>query len=546
MSLFPVVLSLIASFFSSNGMLGAPAETYMRGFNFWFILTGTVVGIPASAYYFMPVFYDLQITSVYEYLERRFDRKTRVCGSLLSIATIIIHSSFVTYGPALALSQVTGLSLWGSIFTTVIVATIYTSLGGIKAVLWTDAMQFIVFMVALVTAIVKGIIDVGGFSYIIKKGYEGSRLQPLSFSFDPTFYFTFWSCFINGALKWINVYGINQMQIQRYLCCPTKAAARKSLWLNYPGIVIVVTIYCFLGLVLYANYWSCDPLSSSQIYQADQIFPLFVMHVMKSLPGMPGLFVAGVYSASLSTTSSQLNSLAAITLEDYIRPWYKKPLSDAKATKISKYVALIYGGVTLLMVAAVSNLGSILQSSSYLVGGSQGTNLGLFTLGLLIPWSNANGSIIGMVFGLGLGWWVSLGNRINKPSVPKLPISTIGCNSTLGDWVPFYEPPGSDDVLPIYRINFLLVMPLAWLVTTSVGCVASYLLGGNKDHTDPKLYTSFTRYFLKKFRMRQIKLKHKKATGVSNESMRTQPPPYDDCVELPMLNKNKPNGTDEA
>lgn len=496
MPIIPLVLSIMASFLSSNGMLGVPAEVYLHGMNYWFLNIGSIAAIPVVAYFFIPVFYDLKITSVYEYLERRFDKRVRCVGAVLSVLTTMIYASFVTYGPALALSQVTGLNLWGSILTTIIIGSIYTSLGGIKAVIWADSAQLVVFTIALVVVLIQGFFYVGGFSEIISKAYDGQRLEPLSLSFDPRVRFTLWGCVIGSFLGWTGGYGTTQIQVQRYLASPTRKLAQRSLWYNYPGMVVVSTLYCFLGLMLYAVYWNCDPMKSRQIQQADQIFPLFAIHATKSLPGIPGLFVAGVYSASLSTISSQLNSLAAITLEDFIRPFYKK-LSDAKATKISKYIALGYGGLCLVAVTGITNLGSILQAIVYLAGGGNGSSLAIFTLGMMVPWSNSEGTLIGMLAGLMLGWWISLGNQINKPRLHYHTTSTEGCNATLGNWTQFVSPTRSDDVLEIYKISYVWILPLSWLTTMLVGSIASKFIG-KPPTVDPSLFSPPIRKWLKK------------------------------------------------
>lgn len=524
MSLLPVVLSLMASYVSSSGMLGTPAEVYHHGFNYIYVLIGSIIGIPASAYLFLPVFYDMQITSVFEYLERRFDRRIRICGSILSIITLMIYASFVAYSPALALSQVTGLHLWGSIITTTVIGTIYTSLGGIKAVMWTDSMQMLVITLALLVAIIKGTIDVGGLTTVLETSTHGGRLEALSFSFDPRVRFTFWGMLLSTTLGWIQAYGISQIQVQRYMSCSTRQRAQRGLWYNFPGMVIVIAIYCFIGLVLYAKYATCDPRSSNQIEEPDQILPLFIMSTMSSWPGLPGLFVAGVYSASLSTTSSVLNSLAAVTLEDYIRPSWKG-ITDERATTISKWIAIAYGVLTLIMIVGIAQLGSILQACWYLVGGSNGANFGLFTLGMFIPWANTKGSLVGVTIGLGISWWISLGNQIHKPVTSSLPVSTEFCNDTLGQWTirPTKDTSGSDEILEVYKLSYLWIMPLAWFLTVFIGAIASRFFGTTEKLVDPELFSPVVKYYV------QRNDKGQKCVPVpTNEDL---PPPYVDLLQ---------------
>uniref|UniRef100_T1IR62 Sodium-dependent multivitamin transporter n=1 Tax=Strigamia maritima TaxID=126957 RepID=T1IR62_STRMM len=511
MAMFPVVLSMMASFISSNGMLGVPAEVYLFGFNFWYLTMGVVMGLPTALYGFMPVFYKMQITSVFEYLEHRFDHRLRSCGSVMNILTLLTYASFVTYGPALALSQVTGLSVWASVLTTTVIGTVYTSIGGIKAVMWTDSLQITIFTGALLATIIKGTIDVGGLPFIIEKSIEGDRLGSLSFSFDPRVRYTFWGLLISSTLQWMQGYGTSQIQVQRYMSCPNRKTAEKSIWLNIVGLIPVHTIYCYVGLILYAMYSTCDPLRSRQIEQTDQIFPIFVMHTMSSVPGMPGVFVAGVYSASLSTTSSVLNSLAAITLEDHVKPRWKS-LTDARATYLSKLIAVAYGVVCIMVIAIIMNLGGIVEAIYYLVGGTNGATVGLFVLGLMNPYANSKGSLVGIICGLGVGWWISIGNQIYRPPpFSILSLSTANCTDILEDWTPRNKSSDNnpDDIFDLYRISYFWIMPIAFFVTVLVGSFASLFMGSN-ENLNPDLLSPFTHTIMKKFFVKKYKeLEHK-------------------------------------
>uniref|UniRef100_T1IVN8 Sodium-dependent multivitamin transporter n=1 Tax=Strigamia maritima TaxID=126957 RepID=T1IVN8_STRMM len=512
----------VASFISSNMMLGIPAEVYHYGFDYWYTLLGSFIGGPIAIYGFLPVFYKLQITSINEYLQQRFSNTVRFCSSLMYIFSMIVLASFVTYAPVLALSQVTqnnynvtGLSVWTSILTTTAIGTIYTT---IATVVWTDVLQLLIFIAATLATIIKGAINVGGLSYIVDKNIEGNRLRAVSFSLDPKIRFTAWGLLIYSALKSMALYGVSQIQLQRYMCCPNNKAARKSVWLNVVCSVPISTIYCFIRLILYAMYWNCDPLTSQQIEKPDQVislyktvniyyccniqyqlFPLFVMHIMSSVPGMPGLFVSGVYCAALSTTSSILNSLAAITLQDHIKPRWKN-VSDKKATFISKCIAACYGLVCLVMIAAIMNLGTIIQSMQYLMGDNTGAILGLFFLGLMNPWANSKGTILGIVCGLGVSWWISVGAQIYRPPPTSLlSLATANCSDILGDWSLRIKPNTStrDDIPDIYSISYLWILPIAFLITVFVGSLSSLFIGSNKN-LNMKLLSPFVHCVMKK------------------------------------------------
>lgn len=139
------------------------------------------------------------------------------------------------------------------------------------------------------------------------------------FAPDPTIRNSWWSLSIGGFFTYCSLYAVNQTQVQRLLTCKDLKASQRAMWLNWPILSLLSLSTCFSGLALYYYYGQCDPMLQSRITSRDQLMPLFVIDAMGDSPGLPGLFVAGIFSASLSTVSAALNSLAAVTLEDYIK-----------------------------------------------------------------------------------------------------------------------------------------------------------------------------------------------------------------------------------
>lgn len=217
MSVLPIAFSLMASFMSAITLLGVSAEVYVYGVQFVLINLSYVVGTPLAAFVFLPVFYRLRLTSVYQYLEMRFNRTIRLLASTIFMVQMIFYMSIVLYAPALSLSAVTGTSKWHSIVSVGVVCTIYCTIGGIKAVLWADVFQSILMFSAMLAVIVKGASDVGGLSVVFERALNGSRLEPIDFRLDPTIRHTFWSLAIGGIFIFISIYGVNQTQIQRLL-----------------------------------------------------------------------------------------------------------------------------------------------------------------------------------------------------------------------------------------------------------------------------------------------------------------------------------------
>ncbi|XP_016299666.1 sodium-coupled monocarboxylate transporter 1-like [Sinocyclocheilus anshuiensis] len=219
MTAVPVALSLTASFMSAITVLGTPVEVYQHGAIFILICFSYVLMVAVSSEIFLPIFYRLGITSTYEYLEMRYNKVIRLFGTVLFIIQTVLYTGLVIYAPALALNQVTGIDLWGAVISTGVVCTLYCTLGGLKAVVWTDVFQVGIMLAGLLAVIVQSVLLQGGISTIISDSTQGGRLNLWDFDPNPLRRHTFWSITVGGTFLWTSVYGINQAQVQRYISC---------------------------------------------------------------------------------------------------------------------------------------------------------------------------------------------------------------------------------------------------------------------------------------------------------------------------------------
>ncbi|CAG0884607.1 unnamed protein product [Darwinula stevensoni] len=542
MSTFPMAMSLIASFMSAITLLGTPAETYQYGTMYWLIGCSYFLVIPAAAYLYLPIFFKLECTSAYEYLERRFSRSLRSFGSAIFTVQMVLYMAVVVYAPALALSQVTGVDLYVSIclifgvciFYTVLVRErgeppqdgenplIYCAMrlvaplafGGMKAVIWTDTVQVVIMYTAMLGVVLQGVVDEGGFANVWSTAYNSTRIEFFEFSADPTVRHSVWSLVIGGYFTWIAIYGVNQAQVQRYLTVRNQQQAVNALWINLVGLFLLLTICAFAGLVIYTKYQGCDPLKQGLVTTADQLFPLFVMDVLGHLPGVPGVFVAGIFSGALSTVSSGLNSLAAITLEDFVLIYASPNMNDKRKTLVSKGLSLGYGIVSFGFVFVAQQLGDVLQASLpvgvaalSIFGMIGGPLLGMFTLGMFFPWANSKGALAGTLMGLAFTFWIGLGANISRSqglmTVPKKPLSTEHCDvlfTSAASAVPTLagmvsENGGGDDdgdVLGLYHLSYMWYSAVACFTVIIVGLLVSFLTGAQDPKTlNPNLICPF-------------------------------------------------------
>ncbi|MEE6473551.1 hypothetical protein FKM82_010076 [Ascaphus truei] len=421
MGFFPVALSLLATFQSAVAILGVPAEIYRFGTEYWFLGCSYIIGLLIPAHIFIPIFYRLRLTSTYEYLELRFNKAVRICGTLTFIFQMVIYMGVVLYAPALAFNAVTGFNLWGAVLTMGLVCTLYTTLGGLKAVIWTDVIQTMVMFAGQLAVIIVGTMKVGGVQEVWRIATENNKIAGINLNPDPFERHSFWALAIGGIFMMLSLYGVNQAQVQRYLSSRSEKEAIMSCYAVFPCQQLVLGLGCLTGLVMFAYYKVNGILDPEVVSSPDQMVLYFVMDILKDLPGLPGLFVACLFSGALSTISSAFNSLATVTMEDLIKPHFPG-LTEARATLLSKFLALGYGILCLGMAYISSLMGSVLQAALSIFGMVGGPLLGVFCLGFFFPFTNSIGAISGLVTGLVMAFWIGIGSFMSKIPLVSPPL----------------------------------------------------------------------------------------------------------------------------
>ncbi|XP_013398155.1 sodium-coupled monocarboxylate transporter 1 [Lingula anatina] len=494
----PAALSLLASFISAITLLGTPKEIYVYGTEYLWMALSYFPAIAVAAHVYLPIFFRLQVTSAHEYLERRFNKAVRVAGSLTFSLQIILYLPIVLYAPSLALEQVTGLNKWIAVATVGVVCIFYTSIGGIKAVMWTDTFQIGVMFAGLLAVLIQGSLTLGGYENAWIASLGTNRVNFLDFDPDPRERHTFWTCIFGGFFTWLTVYACNQAQIQRALTVTDLRGAQIAYWVNAPGLASIIILSAMSGILIFAHYFDCDPMNNGDINELDQLLPLFVMDKFAKIPGLPGLFTACLFSGALSTISTGLNSLATVFTVDIFEQFCCKKIPDSKATIVSKVLSVTFGCIMIGMTYIASLLGGVLQAFIALFGMVGGPQLGLFSLGIFFPWANWKGAISGLISGLLLTFWIGVGAQVYKPILWTAPVSTAGCiaanatNLTLTD--NFTDIMANLSTTPVtqleyapplggwYDISYLWYAGFAVLVVLVVGLTVSAVTG----FTDPK------------------------------------------------------------
>uniref|UniRef100_A0A3Q2ZYC6 Solute carrier family 5 member 5 n=1 Tax=Kryptolebias marmoratus TaxID=37003 RepID=A0A3Q2ZYC6_KRYMA len=474
----PVGLSLCASFMSAVQVLGVPSEGFRFGFKFLYMCLGQSINSLLTAYLFLPIFFRLGITSINQYLKMRFGKGMQLLGSFQFLLATLLYTGIVIYAPALILNQASGLNMWMSLFSTGIICTMYTTLGGIKAVIWTDVFQIVVMLAGFMVIYIHGTVLVGGPAQVLKIAYNRSRINFNDFDVDPRKRYTFWSLSVGGSLVWLSMYGVNQAQVQRYISCRSEREAKWALFVNQVGLCLVVSSAAICGIVMFAFYSNCDPLKSGRISAPDLYMPFFVLDIFRDHPGFPGLFLACAYSGTLSTVSTSINAMAAVTMEDLLRPCLRN-MTQKKLMLISKGLSFLYG-VGCITVAALSSFleWGVLQGSFTVMGVVSGPLLGVFILGIFVPATNRLGAFSGMLVGFCVSLWLAVGSTLYPPSeetMGVLPSFTGSCSSanvTLNS-----SSNHEHGINNFYSMSYLYFGAMATSSVILVGLIVSYATG---------------------------------------------------------------------
>ncbi|XP_015109706.1 putative sodium-dependent multivitamin transporter [Diachasma alloeum] len=489
-----IAIAMMVACFSAISLLGTTGEVYSNGAIFILMFGGIFTATPIIAYLYLPVFYELKTLSVFEYLERRFGPTARLTASISYFIQYILFNGVVIYAPSLALEATTGLNGTMSILLIGFICTFYSTIGGIKAVIITDLLQAALMFTCVycVIGVAASELD-GGLWGVWASAQDGERLNFNHFEWDPTVRHTWMSLCIGGMFWFLIMLATSQVQVQRMLTAKSLGAARKAMFLNVILSVSLGSVVGFSGLVLYAYYKDCDPVTAGKIKSYDMIMPYFAKDRMTRIPGLTGLFISGIFSASLSTVAAMLNSLAAMALADYLNPLFRRcgaELDDNKAATYGKIMALLIGIISLGIAFLASTMGSLLQVAVAINGAIGGPLLGFFTLGMFFESANETGAVVGLVLAL-VGSMITAFSM--KPLTPVLPMSIDKCvNATL---ITTAQTPTDDPstYFIMNRLSYLWYPPLGWNMAVTFGSIASFIVSKcskvSPPILDPSLFT---------------------------------------------------------
>jgi solute:Na+ symporter, SSS family len=390
-------LSLPAVAFASN-WLAFPAQVMILAF------------VPIVVTCYLPYFRRLNLTTAYQYLERRFSPAVRYYGSLSFVVFQLGRMAVVVYLPALALATATGVNVSLCILLMGCLATIYTVMGGMEAVIWTDVSQVIVLWGGLFLTLALAISGAGGWGELWTMAWRYNKLTVINWGWEPSQMAT-WLIIVGSFALQFGPYTTDQSVVQRYMTTKDERAAARGIWLNGILSVPFSLLFFMLGTSLY-GFFKLQPELLQIGMENDRVFPLFMTTQLPA--GLSGIVIAGIFAASMSSLDSSMHSISTVLTTDYTT-LFAKGLSDARRLALARGITVAVGvlGTGLAIVLAGWDIRSSFFFFQKLLGLLSSGLAAVFILGIFTRRTNSGGALTGALASFLLMYYVVFWTSIN-------------------------------------------------------------------------------------------------------------------------------------
>lgn len=407
-----ITMSIFATFVSSISYLALPGNAFQSNWNaFAFSLSLPIASLIAVKF-FVPIYRKINSPSAYTYMEQRFGPWARIYVSICYLLTQLMRIGTILYLLALTLNAIMGWDITLIIIFTGLTVVIYSMLGGITAVLWTDAIQGIILIVGAVVCVIYILLSMPeGPGQLMEIALQNEKFGLGSFDLNLSDS-TFWVVLIYGVFINLQNFGIDQNYVQRYMASKSDKAAQRSALIGGLMYVPVSALFLFIGTALFAYYDSVAslPLELQDISKADRVFPYFIMEALPA--GISGLLVASIFAAGMSTISTSFNSSATVFLTDYYNKYFKKGASNKEGLRVLYISSAIISIISICIAIAMIDVKSALDAWWKLASIFSGGMLGLFLLGVISERKNTIGAIIGTIAGILVILWLSFADKV--------------------------------------------------------------------------------------------------------------------------------------
>jgi len=392
-----ISFSIVATETSTLTFIGAPAIAYTGNLTFLQVILGYFFGRLLVSFFLIPSYFKGKIQTAYEVLNLRFGPKVQGFSALLFLASRSLADGVRLFATGLVLSVVTDISDTWSVIIIGAVTIAYTLWGGMRAVVWNDVVQLLLYLTGAILAFFIILTRIpNGWPEVVSLAAPLQKFQFLDFTFSLGVAYTFWAGLLGGAFLTFATHGTDQMMVQRYLACGSRRGSQVALILSGLLVFFQFLLFLIIGVMLYAFYQHF-PLAQ-ELEQVDRIFPIFIVQEMP--PGVSGLIIAAIFAAAMSTLSSSLNSLASSSLNDFYKNYRVKSAPPAHYLKVSRMFTLGWGAVLIGISMLARNWGEVLEVGLTITTITMGSILGIFLLGLRSTRIGEGAALASMAAGL--------------------------------------------------------------------------------------------------------------------------------------------------
>lgn len=390
-----LAFSIVATETSTLTIIGTPAIAYAGNVTFIQLVFGYIVGRILISIVLLPGYFRGEYLTAYALIEKRFGTKMRSIAALTFLVTRTLAEGVRISAIALVVSVALGTSERLAVFIVIALTIFYTFEGGMKAVIWTDVAQFLLYLTGSIITLALLLHRVpGGWHEVAQVAAQnGHKLQFLDFSWSLATKYTFWSGVIGGTFLTMATHGTDQTIVQRLLAARSQRDSSRAIIVSGVIVLFQFTVFLLVGVLLFVFAQHVPLLALGE--RADRILPLFLVREMPT--GLAGLMLASILAVAMSNASGSLNSLAASSVID-LQAFRKRATDPASFLRISRRMTLVWGAV--LIVFALVKWGPLLEAGLTILGFPLGSLLGLFLLGTFDSRANSNGSLVGMFAGL--------------------------------------------------------------------------------------------------------------------------------------------------
>jgi SSS family solute:Na+ symporter len=392
-----VMVSIVATETSTATFLSVPGVAYESNFAFLQLAFGYLLGRIIIATFFLPAYFRGEILTVYQLLQDRFGKATRTTASLLFLLTRSLGDGLRLFLAATVLQHLTGWPTEAAIAIVAAITVVYTFLGGMKAVIWTDIIQFSVYILgALVAVSILANKLPGGWNELIQTAGSNGKFHLLDFSLDLSRPYTFWAGLIGGMVMNMASHGADQMMVQRYLAARSQRQAAGALVASGFVILAQFSLFLFIGASLWVFYQAFPP--SRPIVRSDERFTYFIVHYLPT--GVLGLVIAAIFSAAMGTLAGSLNAAASTIVNDLYRPLTGQQ-DERHLVRVARAMTVVWGGVLAAVAIGATHLkDNVVNNALAIASVGFGVLLGLFLLGFFTRRVGERAALAGVITGI--------------------------------------------------------------------------------------------------------------------------------------------------